>query len=692
MKKSRAISINSAIFGFNAPSISLFLVIATIWTLVILFPQTASAITIVVNSTADPMCGNGRPIFQENRHACWFENIDPTSVEVGFGSTIQFDIMLNNMQHIELSNQVTTLGSYVVTPGIPVVLNDFPVQASLALTGEFGELITPIIPLHEPVNVGGFGGSIIFWNALKPIVEPIEEFSDATLHGVRLIIEIGESELEQPVELITVMLSPEPVGSNPSIDFLDLGNEDSVIALTITTNQDNADLGQSVSEAGDINGDGFPDLIAGLPSFSAGQTRGGVARLYQGTPNGISSDFQQLEANQAEAQFGFSVAGVGDLNNDGFDDVAIGAPLHDGTQNDQGAVYIYLGSASGLQTPPVRRLEGNNAGARLGTSLAGAGDLNNDGFADLIAGMPGFIDLSQGAQAKGPSPLGAILALLGNLAQAIRDNPNLVTVPSSQPDSGFGTSVAGGGDINGDGMDDVIVGSPTADADSGNKPNAGAIDIFTGAPTGLVADPLRRLLGAVAERRFGTDVAIVDDVNRDGFADYAIGAPGRSKSQSEDGEVAVYLGNTNPSPTPVVTLQSGRQNDEFGTSITSIPDVSGDGVRELVVGAPRHTAEDPEEGAAYVFVSHPDQVYVETPRFIFEGNQPNANLGRDVSAIDLDERRSKRGNPLERNFAELALGAPQLNNSGGVLIYQLSSEELSGPGGGGSLLIDDFEQ
>ena len=467
---------------------------------------------------------------------------------------------------------------------------------------------------------------------------------------------------------------------------------DSLLALTITSNQNNADLGQSVSDAGDINGDGFPDLIAGLPSFTAGQTREGVARLYLGTANGITSTFQQLEANQADAQFGFSVAGVGDLNNDGFDDVAIGSPMHDGTQIDQGALYIYLGSVSGLQTNPIRMIEGTNAGARLGASVSAAGDLNNDGFADLVTGVPGFTGNLQNrpTATAGANILGAIRALLGAAADAIRDNPTLITVPAPQADSGFGMSVSGGGDINGDSRDDVIVGSP--ESANGNNPNAGAAHIYQGTPTGLAQQPLQSLLGAVADQRFGTDVAIVDDVNRDGFADYAVSAPGRSKSQSEEGEVAVYLGNTNPSPTPVVTLQSGRQDDGFGTSITSIPDVSGDDVRELVVGAPRHTGEDPEEGAAYVFTSRPDRVYVETPRFIFEGNQPNANLGRDVSAIDFDERRSKRGNPTERNFAELALGAPRLNNSGGVFVYQLSPEELSGPGGGGSLLIDDFEQ
>ena len=483
-------------------------------------------------------------------------------------------------------------------------------------------------------------------------------------------------------------------GSDIGATYVFLDNSVIDISSTPTTilesNQDNAALGQSVANTGDINGDGFADLIAGLPLFDNGEENEGVARIFLGTPTGISNTHsQQLEIDQEGAQFGFSVAGIGDINNDGFDDVAVGTPFFIGVpffaqgKTDEGGVFIYLGSANGLQTPAFRILKGGQEGAMMGFSLAGVGDVNDDGFADVGIGIPGFNANLQNSQSKGlisSSPAGAIAALLGGLTTAISNNPDIV-IPGTQPGAALGSSIAGAGDVNADGIDDIIAGSPNKN--NGALTNAGAATIYPGSNTGPQATALVEFLGTTLNEALGSSVLGIGNTNRDSFADVAVGAPGFSNGEDEEGAVHVYLGGTNPSSTPERSLESNTTNARLGESMARIDDINSDGVPEIIAGAPNYSNGENQEGAAFVFTSRFPS-YDDEPRSIFQRNQPEAQFGASVASI---------GALNVRGFTELAIGAPladeDQNDEGTVSLF--SVRRVLQISSGSPLLTDDFE-
>ncbi|MCH7645531.1 MAG: FG-GAP repeat protein, partial [Myxococcales bacterium] len=167
----------------------------------------------------------------------------------------------------------------------------------------------------------------------------------------------------------------------------------------LESNQLGAQLGRSVSGAGDVNGDGYDDVIVGALGYDAGETDEGAAFVFLGSAAGIadgnpSTAHAQLESNQDSAWLGYSVSGAGDVNGDGFADVIVGAERYDAGETDEGASFVFLGSATGIAdgnpSTAHAQLESNQAGARLGWSVSGAGSVNGDGYADVIVGAPGY--------------------------------------------------------------------------------------------------------------------------------------------------------------------------------------------------------------------------------------------------------------------------------------------------------------
>ncbi|MCH7644215.1 MAG: FG-GAP repeat protein, partial [Myxococcales bacterium] len=176
----------------------------------------------------------------------------------------------------------------------------------------------------------------------------------------------------------------------------------------LESNQAGAYLGWSVSGAGDVNGDGFADVIVGARLYDAGQSDEGAAFVFLGSAAGIadgnpSTAHAQLESNQAIARLGSSVSGAGDVNGDGFADVIVGARLYDAGQSDEGAAFVFLGSAAGIAdgnpSTAHAQLESNQQSAQLGQSVSSAGDVNGDGFADVIVGAFSYDapEISEGA-------------------------------------------------------------------------------------------------------------------------------------------------------------------------------------------------------------------------------------------------------------------------------------------------------
>ena len=150
--------------------------------------------------------------------------------------------------------------------------------------------------------------------------------------------------------------------------------------------------GYSLSAFGDANGDGYADLVYGAPYYSSGHTEEGRIQVqFGGQSGGIGSSAKDTvhSSDETNADFGASVTQVGDVNGDGFDDIAVGAPGVDGGGTDRGAVYVFYGDATGIEDTPGTTLTSAVNGAEFGASVGGGWDVDGDGYGDLVIGAPG---------------------------------------------------------------------------------------------------------------------------------------------------------------------------------------------------------------------------------------------------------------------------------------------------------------
>ena len=183
--------------------------------------------------------------------------------------------------------------------------------------------------------------------------------------------------------------------------FLPAGGAVALAAAPWMTSADRAAAcyGTAVASAGDVNGDGYDDVIVGAPGYNNGAGEAGAVFVYHGSAAGLSTIANwRAVANRANAAFGFSVATAGDANVDGYDDILVGAPGPETDEQSRGRVFVYHGSASGLRTAPSAgtgpspKPDGQivfaQAGARFGSAVATAGDVNADGFVDVLIGAP----------------------------------------------------------------------------------------------------------------------------------------------------------------------------------------------------------------------------------------------------------------------------------------------------------------
>ena len=215
--------------------------------------------------------------------------------------------------------------------------------------------------------------------------------------------------------------------------------------LFTPTGTANEDVGSDVANAGDFNGDGYPDVIVGANNWGGAQGR---AYIYFGGPGADSiPDVTLTGTSVGVERFGTAVSGAGDVNGDGFADVIVGAYLADTIANNVGKAYLFHGGAVPDVTPDVI-FAGTTEDDRFGIDVSGAGDFNGDGFDDIIVGAD---------QAFAGANLGkAYLYYGGPGMDAV---PDLTLLGEFFGGSRFGSSVSDAGDFNGDGYDDVVVGA-----------------------------------------------------------------------------------------------------------------------------------------------------------------------------------------------------------------------------------------
>ena len=312
-------------------------------------------------------------------------------------------------------------------------------------------------------------------------------------------------------------------------------------------------LGRSVSGAGDVNGDGFADLIVGAPSDDNNGTNSGSARVYSGIDGNVLYTF---DGDDVGDRLGSSVSGAGDVNGDGFADLIVGAPCDDTNGSFSGSARVY----SGIDGNVLYTFNGDGEGDDLGRSVSGAGDVNGDGFADLIVGAPFAINVG--------SPTSGSARVYSGI-----DGNVLYTFDGDDVSDQLGSSVSGAGDVNGDGFADLIVGAP---CDDNNGFRSGSARVYSG----IDGSVLYTFDGDGEDDDLGVSVSGAGDVNGDGFADLIVGAPGVDTNGDGSGSARVYSGIDGN----VLHTFIGAAGD-LGVSVSGAGDVNGDGVADLIVGA-----------------------------------------------------------------------------------------------------------
>ena len=287
--------------------------------------------------------------------------------------------------------------------------------------------------------------------------------------------------------------------------------------------------GASVALA-DVNGDGLEDRIVGADRYDTGIAGGdeGAVFVDYGSPTGEATlaDWTAL-GDQGGARFGASVASAGDVNGDGYDDIIVGAAGYDGVAPESGKVFVFYGSELGLSAgePFVLSsaaewsVEGRRANVGLGGAVAGAGDVNGDGYADVLLGA------SQGAGAAYVFH-GAEEGLADGTRTSSLDDAAW-SLESIEEGAELGAAVASAGDVNGDGYFDVVVGAPgsTSQAGAAYVFHGSELGLARGAREVSQRQASWSIAGAQRDARLGAAVASAGDVDGDGYDDVLLGAP-----------------------------------------------------------------------------------------------------------------------------------------------------------------------
>ncbi len=454
-------------------------------------------------------------------------------------------------------------------------------------------------------------------------------------------------------------------------------------------------FGASVSQIGDLNGDGVLDMAVGAYFDSiSGSERGALYVLFMKADGTVSSSVKiahNLNGGPSLADgdwFGHSVSEIGDLNGDGVIDMAVGA--YEDTSY-KGVVYVLFMKADGTVSSSVKIADNINGGPSLanmdqfGSSMSGIGDLNGDGVLDMVVGALG--DSTDG------SLRGAVYVLFmkvdGTVSSTVKIADNINGGPSLANIDQFGSSVSEIGDLNGDGVIDMAVGA-FGDSIGGNQ--KGAVYVLFMKADGTansslkIADNTNGGLSLMDYDLFGNSVSGIGDLNGDGVLDMAVGALGDSIGGSFRGAVYVLLmnvdGTANSSLKIADNLNGGpslADEDQFGSSVSGIGDLNRDGVLDMAVGSYGDDSGDNNRGALYVLFGQASVQTGETITYSLTFTNSGGGTASGVVITDIV--------PLSVTNTSVASSGVTINQlSPGSITYTWQVQDLA-PNEGGVITI-----
>ena len=386
-------------------------------------------------------------------------------------------------------------------------------------------------------------------------------------------------------------------------------------------------VGNSVSGGADLNGDGFDDIVIGAQRASYGASRSGSGYVVFGTVSNQIANFDlaslngsngfRLDGAVIEDRAGYSVSMLGDVDGDGFADLLLGAPY--AGSGDAGASYLVFGTAQSTSSTLALNTLNGTTGVQLtgfadtdsnGRDVSGLGDFNGDGFDDLAV-------VSLYADHIGTDDVGKAYVVLGNhdefpakLGLGVLDSASGFALEGAAARQ---VQIAGrAGDINGDGLDDLILGGPNATAGTGisfvvfgtTETPVSNVDLGT-----LNGTNGFRVLGLAAGDHSGVSVAGAGDFNGDGFEDFIIGANDADPHGANSGASYLVFGKATFSADFNLATLNGDNGfridgvaagDSSGKSVAAAGDVNGDGFFDLLIGAPNADVNRSNSGATYI--------------------------------------------------------------------------------------------
>ena len=422
------------------------------------------------------------------------------------------------------------------------------------------------------------------WDAAR---EPLDAQLRATPAGIRITVDARGARFPITVDPIVTVAS-ETITPSPSVSYgyavaVGDANGDGYDDLAVGSDQastvyvyqgtargltylagmngSNDTFGAALDFRGDVNADGYADLVVGNPVESGA----GEVTVWQGNASSLSLS-TTLSTTGGGAEYGSAVS-TGDADGDGYDDVAIGSPSYVGAE---GHVWLHAGSASGVGTARFADLDAPATPSGFGSVVDAGGDFDDDGYADTLATAPLY---------EGTTEAGYVAIVSGGaIPWSVSD------FRVGELDAGFSQGAANVGDTNGDGYDDVLVGC------------GGVAEArwYGGSASGLAASPAVTLTEAVTDG-YAEKIAAAGDIDADGYDDILLARPGDDVSA---GQVWVYSGGSGGPVTTAIWSLSGASGTGLGGALAA-GDMNGDGYGDVIVGAPG-------DSSAYVYYGYAD--------------------------------------------------------------------------------------